>query len=100
MRQFPKSMRVGKKRYTVERWMELPRNRRGYVLYLQGLIKLAVHSRLRGRDFTYEEQHETFWHETTHAILHEMGSPLCSDEKFVDKFAKHLSTAILTARFE
>ncbi len=43
---------------------------------------------------------ETFWHELTHAILHDMKSPLRSDEKFVTAFSKRLSRAIDTAKFE
>jgi hypothetical protein len=43
--------------------------------------------------------HETFWHEVVHAILYEMDSRLFSNERFVDTFAKHLSSAIRSARF-
>jgi predicted SprT family Zn-dependent metalloprotease len=51
-------------------------------------------------EFTYKDQHETLWHEITHAILHEMGRhKLNKDEKFVTEFAKTLSDAILSAKF-
>ena len=50
--------------------------------------------------FTYKDQHETMWHEITHAILYEMGRhKLNKDEEFVTEFAKTLSDAILSAKF-
>jgi hypothetical protein len=42
---------------------------------------------------------ETFWHELTHAILHEMDHPLFRSEVFVTQFAKLLSQSINSARF-
>jgi hypothetical protein len=41
---------------------------------------------------------ETFWHEATHAILHDMGHPLWRDEKFVSDFSKRLNQLVLTAK--
>jgi hypothetical protein len=41
---------------------------------------------------------DTFWHELTHAVLHDMGHPLRDDEKFVVKFANRLSCAIDSAQ--
>lgn len=40
---------------------------------------------------------ETFWHETTHAILHDMQHPLWRDEKFVTAFSKRLAQVVDTA---
>ena len=46
------------------------------------------------------EMHETFWHEITHAILHEMDETrLAFDERFVKQFGMLLSKAIDSARF-
>lgn len=42
----------------------------------------------------------TFWHEATHAILHDMGSVLWDDEKFVTQFSERLVKLINTARFK
>jgi Zn-dependent peptidase ImmA (M78 family) len=43
---------------------------------------------------------ETFWHELTHAILHDMGEhQLNNRESFVEEFANRLARAIQTARF-
>ena len=42
----------------------------------------------------------TFWHEITHAILFEMGTPQFRDERFVTEFADKLSGAIDSAIFE
>lgn len=43
---------------------------------------------------------ESFWHETTHAILSEMSHPLCKNEQFVTQFSRMLSRAIDSARFK
>lgn len=42
---------------------------------------------------------QTFWHESTHAILYSMGHPLWKDEKFVTEFSKRLVQLINTAEF-
>jgi Zn-dependent peptidase ImmA (M78 family) len=45
-------------------------------------------------------QHNTLWHEITHAILHDMGEgKLNRNEKFVSGFADRLEQAIRTAKF-
>ncbi len=41
---------------------------------------------------------ETFWHEVTHAILHDMQHPLWRDEKFVTAFSKRLNEVVHTAK--
>ncbi len=41
----------------------------------------------------------TFWHELTHAILHDMKHPLAPNEEFVEKFSKRLNDAIHSAKF-
>jgi hypothetical protein len=42
----------------------------------------------------------TFWHEVTHAILHDMGDPLWKDESFVTRFSDRLDKLIKTAKFD
>lgn len=45
------------------------------------------------------EIRQTFWHEVTHAILHQMKHPLWNDEAFVEGFSQLLSQAIDTSEF-
>ena len=54
---------------------------------------------VRGYKFDKDERSETFWHEITHAILHDMKNKLSYDEKFVTAFSQRLDQAIRTARF-
>ena len=54
---------------------------------------------IQGNYFSREERSETFWHEITHAILHDMKNKLSYDEKFVTAFSQRLDQAIRTARF-
>jgi hypothetical protein len=42
---------------------------------------------------------ETFWHEVTHCVLHDMSHPLWKDEKFVTAFSQRLNQVVHTARF-
>jgi hypothetical protein len=43
---------------------------------------------------------ETFWHETTHAVLYDMVHPLWVNENFTTDFSTRLAKAINSARFE
>lgn len=95
----PTSVRVGRSNYDVEMTDNLPPRIRGRALLGVRIIQLNPVN-LRKRPRTEEELRETFWHELTHAILAEMDSPLFKNEAFVTKFAKHLHTAINSARFE
>ncbi len=54
---------------------------------------------IQGNYFSREERRETFWHEITHAILHDMKSKLSYDEKFVTAFSQRLDQIVKTARF-
>ena len=54
---------------------------------------------VHGYKFSNAERSETFWHEITHAILHDMKNKLSYDEKFVTAFSQRLDQAIRTARF-
>jgi hypothetical protein len=83
--QIPKSIKIGRKSYSVSNV-----NMRGQV---RGKVYPDVELiELRGND-PY-----VFWHEVTHAILHDMGANW-KDEKFVIAFSKRLNQAIQTARF-
>jgi hypothetical protein len=53
-----------------------------------------------GKQFDADRVQENFWHEITHAILHDMGEDkLNANERFVVEFSKRLSKAIKSARF-
>jgi tRNA U54 and U55 pseudouridine synthase Pus10 len=54
---------------------------------------------VQGYKFSNAERSETFWHEITHAILHDMKNKLSYDEKLVTAFSQRLDQAIRTARF-
>ena len=50
------------------------------------------------RTFKPAEVSDTFWHELTHAILHDMNHPLWKNERFVSGFAERLNRAVNSAR--
>jgi hypothetical protein len=62
-------------------------------------ITIAQGNPKRGYVYEAGERANTFWHELTHAILHDMDCRLTHDEKFVTAFADRLDQAIKTARF-
>ena len=69
----------------------------GEVNHSKRHITLATQSNLSGRSFKTEEMSDTFWHEVTHAILHDMGHRLWNNEKFVTRFANRLNEVVNTA---
>ena len=97
----PRRIRVGKKLYSievVEAMME--KKNMGRVYYPQQTIKLGLKSNVTGRKFADEEIQDSFWHEVTHAILHDMGyDTLNRNEAFVTGFANRLTKAINSAKF-
>jgi hypothetical protein len=96
----PTLLKVGGKTYRVELVRTMNRKGiQGRVYYELGRIELGRYSNVDRRRYTNQQVHETFWHEVVHAILYEMDSRLFSNERFVDTFAKHLSSAIRSARF-
>jgi len=97
----PRKMRIGNKQYSVEIVEAmLEKKRMGHVSYPAQTIKLGLRSNVTHKRFAPEQVQETFWHEVTHAILHDMGrDTLNRDEKFVTEFAHRLTKAINTARF-
>lgn len=46
------------------------------------------------------DRRETFFHELTHAVLHEMKHPLWCDEAFVQEFSCLFAQAIHTSTFD
>lgn len=96
----PKSIKVGKNKYSVHKIKYMHKSgTMGATSYDGKAIVVATHSNVRGTRFKREEICDTFWHELTHAILKDMGSKLESDEHFVNAFSQRLTKAILSARF-
>jgi hypothetical protein len=93
-------MRVGKRMYSVEVVEALiDKNCMGRVNYQNRNIQIATHHS-PGRKIAGADIRDSFWHETIHAILHDMGRDnLNRDEAFVRGLASRLSHAIDTARF-
>jgi len=99
----PTSIKIGKTRFDVLKFIAMGRGL-GFMRPQVQQIHVATSTfrspveGLRVRDA--EDIAETFWHEVTHAILHDMDHPLWKDETFVTAFSKRLSKAISSARFE
>jgi CxxC motif-containing protein (DUF1111 family) len=70
----------------------------GRTFYPEQCIRLGKTSNITGRRFSKDELADTFWHELTHAVLHDMGHDLCYDEKFVTAFANRLSLSVDSAQ--
>ncbi len=92
----PKEITVGKTTYTVQRTVK--GGNLGHINYQTKIISVATQDSY-GNQLENEEMHDTFWHELTHAVLHDMNHPLRDDEKFVRKFAYRLSCAVDSAKF-
>ena len=92
----PKTIRVGNRRYIIKiQHVDEPYTT-GYTV--DNLIVIA--SSNKTKHTTENERALTFWHELTHAILHDMGEhQLNNRESFVEEFANRLARAIQTARF-
>lgn len=85
----PKEIKVGKRKIPVSKIKGMKLIRGKYVWDQKIVIS---------DEYTQKQQYETFWHEVTHAILHEMKHPLNRNEKFVTRFAQLLTQAITTAK--
>jgi hypothetical protein len=99
--QLPKSIRVGKTRYpVVQPFAMIPPTHAGSVTYGHNIrVALTMHTGSRLAVRSERQRSETFWHEVTHAILHDMGSKLEANEQFVTAFSKRLNDAIRSAKF-
>lgn len=96
----PSKFKVGTNWYEVEVTQTLNRRAEmGCVYYDLSLIQIASRSNVSKRAYTPAEMTNTFWHELTHAILHDMDHQLCNNEKFVTEFANRLTQAITSAKF-
>ena len=97
----PKKIKIGRRWYTIEVVEQLPTTgHMGDIEYPPSQrIRVGLQSSRTGRSFKQEEVADTFWHEVTHAILHDMDSRLYRNEAFVSAFAARLTKAINSARF-
>ena len=93
----PTKIKVGSKWYKIERTEVIP-GCKGDVTYDDKTIRIACRS--ANYAYTADEQINTFWHELTHAILHDMGSKLEADELFVNAFSNRLHEAVKSAKFD
>jgi hypothetical protein len=92
----PRHITVGKSRYT----LHLAKSHRRYYGECYSQIKtIMLYTSHAGQPLPPAKRNEVLWHEITHAVLHEMGSALNNDERFVTQFSKLLSQAIDTAEF-
>lgn len=92
----PTKITVGNTTYAIRRGSKT--GCLGHVDYDEKIISVAMRDNF-GNKLEPEEVNDTFWHELTHAVLHDMRHPLRDDEKFVTKFANRLSCAIDSAKF-
>ena len=96
----PTHITVGNHKYSIHTLRYMPtKGVMGTVRYDLGTIQLASHSNTTNRPYSKAQRQETFWHEVTHAILHDMGHKLYTNERFVTDFASRLSKAITSAKF-
>ena len=97
----PRRIRVGARQYSIDIVETMLRKRdMARVYYRTNKIEIGQFSNVTGKQFDDDRVQENFWHEVTHAILHDMGeNRLNGNEKFVVEFSKRLSQAIKSARF-
>ena len=96
--QIPKKITVGTKTYAIIQVKKArTKNTLAAIDYQHGIIWMATHD-MQGNKLNKAEMADTFWHELTHAVLHDINSTLCYDEKFVTAFANRLSLAVDSAQ--
>jgi len=94
----PKQVKIGRNKWHIKRVHAMPRKQhRGEVDFLRRVLTVATHSKATGAKYPEAIASEVFWHELTHAILHDMNTSLMYNEKFVDAFSKRLNQAVNTA---
>ncbi len=91
----PKAITVGRTLFKVAQPAHIQGGARGDVNYTYGEIRIAYFD-ING-ERTARQRAETFWHETTHAILRDMGSHLAHSEKFVTEFSVRLNKVVHSA---
>lgn len=94
----PTKLKIGRKKFSVNVSPSLHQDVYGRCWPAAGLIAVAQTHKKRQRSAM--AQAETFWHELTHCILHDMGHKLYRNEAFVVAFSKRLNQAVHTAKLE
>jgi hypothetical protein len=98
--EIPKQIKVGRTKYTVLTPMyAINRHHYGGIHYGNADIYVSQHAPYTNKPVSKRAMAHTFWHELTHAILHDMKHPLAPNEEFVEKFSKRLNDAIFSAKF-
>ena len=99
----PKRIKVGRKYYAVRSVATvnyMAHGARGCIDPWDQLIEIAKRHRITGQAFSDEVWYNTFWHETVHAILHDMGhEALFKNEAFVQGMADRLCGVFKSAEF-
>lgn len=96
----PKKFKLGRKVYKVEQPVKLLEpGAFGRAWVTEQVIHVAMEHPRSKRQRSDKERFQTFWHETTHAILHDMGSRKYKDEVFVDELAKRIVSVLHTGVF-
>lgn len=98
----PTTIKIGKTPYAVNQTFSYG-NIQGQLFPRVGAMVICTSTGAPGRALIERKPEaiaETFWHEVTHAILHDMDHPLWRDEGFVTAFSQRLAKAIDSARFE
>ena len=91
----PNKLTVGSIDYTVEQKDTITKDEDFGWWSCTGAIEIA--QRIGNKEVSESRRKQTFWHELTHAILHQMGrTDLNEDEGFVNTFSSFLSGAINT----
>ena len=89
---FPDKFKIGRTPYVVQYKAKLACGSYGRVWPLAGVMHIELRKP--------KDMNVTFWHEATHAILHDMNSPLWKDEKFVTAFSTRLAKMVDSAKFK
>ena len=99
----PKQVTVGKTKIAVKKFFAVMVGKddcRGCYNWDKKEIHIANNTPSTAYKYSASEKANTFWHELTHAILHDMGEDkLNRNEKFVSDFADRLDQAIKSAKF-
>lgn len=99
----PSSVKVGKTKIQIHKPYAVKVGRhacRGCYDWEKHEINIASNTPSGTHKYSASEKSNTFWHELTHAILHDMGEDdLNLNEAFVSDFADRLDQAIKTAKF-
>lgn len=88
----PTNFKVGRKSYYVKQDITLPYKINGRIHPNKRLILIKPLN---------PKMDTVFWHEVTHAILHDMDAHVkWTNEDFVKKFSDRLAQVVRTARFD